>query len=817
MIGGIEPSPEQVSLVVELTEYPFKRQLKSANYANVYLAQHEHSKRWCIVKQLGLRKLEGKHKKSFDREIQISTKVKSPFIVEFVGFSIRAPPSLLYEYVPNGNLHTYLYKRGLEITGTEKTVIAIGIAYAMRVLHDHGIVHGDLTTWSVLLDERMAPKIALSRASHNIGDEFQLLGQNRPNYAAPEKLSLTSTRRESDVRATRSEVHMKGREPDPRAKENDPDLKGDVFSYGILLWELFTGIRPFHNMTSGQIRAFWDQKQTLDVKDDGGKPALAKLIAKCMRRDPRTRPAFSKIVEKLRGSGLRFPGADEQVIRRFIDACDREERFIWKPEESVYNTFMYSLQNDLTVQDPEAREQLLLVPENRKAFMRAAVSVLQSDDRIEVHKNAALELIAILARGAAFVDEFVDMGLHNQLTFDTKEVLDHVLSILIPVFDARPDAGTVELVEKIEKLWTVTPVKVLRLMGVICNGTSEENFCWHAADSILCHAKPFIDRDILFEYVQVLYFLLVRFACFRNERRHPCIAIFRRCVDSIYENVVQAGYIMLTSLHQPEVNQPELIVKHFQSDKLRPAVLRYLSVVNVETVDTSIIPLLKLSNERMLVSAVLWRFAECSRFVPAILADVDLLSIRPCDLSRLLLLMLCDVKNRPLISHFELLPEVLKTITSTGDPSLLQAVSVIIRRLEISPTIVRRFEESNFLSMYFEKVMLVGNNDRARQECLIRHAYLVIDQLIRKEYVPSFGDFLPRIVTDLSGNAQFQKASMSLLYWYFQSEGGREALKDHDIASILDQIQIQPGNGRLGASLKNVVSELGCSSPTRFS
>ena len=139
---------------------------------------------------------------------------------------------------------------------TEKTIVAIGVAYSMRALHERGIIHSDLSSWNVLLDKDLVPKVIISRASHFVNENCDFIGFGQPSYMAPERLKS--------------------------GKDREETQKSDVFSYGVLLRELLTGQRPFENMTYGQIRAQWELGQRLRVTKDMLEGPLAEMIESCL-------------------------------------------------------------------------------------------------------------------------------------------------------------------------------------------------------------------------------------------------------------------------------------------------------------------------------------------------------------------------------------------------------------------------------------------------------------------------------------------------------------------------------------------------------
>lgn len=156
------------------------------------------------------------------------------------------------------------------------------IASAMTYLHGRGIIHGDLTAANVMLSS--------SGAAVDIG--------NRGFIA---KVSDFGLSRDLDVKSkikTNSYgtvTHM----PPELLRSGVLGPATDVYAFGVLLWEMYTGSRPWPGMSHGQvIQAVSVEHRKLFVPSDT--PAdLAELLNDCMATEPKLRPSFHEICERL--------------------------------------------------------------------------------------------------------------------------------------------------------------------------------------------------------------------------------------------------------------------------------------------------------------------------------------------------------------------------------------------------------------------------------------------------------------------------------------------------------------------------------------
>ncbi|KAG2452936.1 hypothetical protein HYH02_002274 [Chlamydomonas schloesseri] len=160
---------------------------------------------------------------------------------------------------------------------------ACEVASALQYLHDRGIVHGDLTAWNVMLCTAADP--AADRSGRNFTAKVADFGLSR-NLDVRSKIK---------TRTYGTISHM----PPECLISGIISKATDVFAFGVLLWQMYTGLRPWAGMNHGQIIYNVGMKNVQLLFPPGTPPAIADLSSSCTRTDPNTRPSFGEIMEKL--------------------------------------------------------------------------------------------------------------------------------------------------------------------------------------------------------------------------------------------------------------------------------------------------------------------------------------------------------------------------------------------------------------------------------------------------------------------------------------------------------------------------------------
>jgi serine/threonine-protein kinase SIK3 len=250
------------------------------------------------------------------REAVIRKSLRHPLVIQSCEFPSRTPidsSTIITEFAGNGALADHFpWGKGSGASGLKRpnrmAKIIVGIVLAMRYLHSQGIVHNHLEPANILLDWDWNVRIA---------DFGFSTSREMPDLSSVSNLCpwFSWTWVDSRYRA-------------PECYENEWSPRSDVFSFGLLLYELVVGRPCFPS----------DWKRAVVMKCvtvDGWRPdipewiapCVGKLITKCWADDPDSRLSFVTILKHLESMQFRvFPGVNSAKLAAFVEKVKEQKR-----------------------------------------------------------------------------------------------------------------------------------------------------------------------------------------------------------------------------------------------------------------------------------------------------------------------------------------------------------------------------------------------------------------------------------------------------------------------------------------------------------
>ncbi|NWV40226.1 IRAK2 protein, partial [Grantiella picta] len=160
----------------------------------------------------------------FHTEVQICFRCCHINILQLLGFSVEAGlHCLIYPYLPNGSLQNKLqcHNDSAPLTWEMRISFSIGVLRAVEYLHNFGILHGNIKSSNVLLDENFTPKLGHSGLRLHSSDK-------KSEYAMMKTKVLQA-----------SLTYL----PEDFIRHGQLTEKVDIFGCGVVLAEILTGIK----------------------------------------------------------------------------------------------------------------------------------------------------------------------------------------------------------------------------------------------------------------------------------------------------------------------------------------------------------------------------------------------------------------------------------------------------------------------------------------------------------------------------------------------------------------------------------------------
>lgn len=205
-------------------------------------------------------------------ESAILCELSHPNILKFIGMCIKPPNlCLLTEYMERGSLSHILYNHDNHLNWDHKKAIAQDIATGMAYLHKHSIIHRDVKSSNMLVAADWKVKIADFGFSRVKADNQTMTQCGTVAWTAPEIFEG---------------LHY--------------TEKADVFSYGVILWELVFRKKPWESIHSMKvIQMVGAGKRLPVVNPPNDTPSdIINLIKLCWSQEPGQRPSFAQIIEQ---------------------------------------------------------------------------------------------------------------------------------------------------------------------------------------------------------------------------------------------------------------------------------------------------------------------------------------------------------------------------------------------------------------------------------------------------------------------------------------------------------------------------------------
>ncbi|KAL1215601.1 Serine/threonine-protein kinase STY17 [Cardamine amara subsp. amara] len=255
---------------IDMKQLKIEKKVACGSYGELYKGTY--CSQEVAIKILKPERVNTEMLREFSQEVYIMRKVRHKNVVQFIGACTRSPNlCIVTEFMARGSIYDFLHKQKGVFKIQSLLKVALDISKGMNYLHQNNIIHRDLKTANLLMDEHEVVKVA--------------------------DFGVARVQTESGVMTAETGTY---RWMAPEVIEHKPyDHRADVFSYAIVLWELLTGEVPYSHLTPLQAAVGVVQKGLRPNIPKQTLPKLTELLEKCWQQEPAQRPNFAEIIEML--------------------------------------------------------------------------------------------------------------------------------------------------------------------------------------------------------------------------------------------------------------------------------------------------------------------------------------------------------------------------------------------------------------------------------------------------------------------------------------------------------------------------------------
>jgi len=300
----------------KLAHYQILEKLGEGGMGAVYKARDTHLDRFVAIKVLPPERVaDPDRKRRFIQEAKAASALNHPHIVVIHDIASEAGADfMVMEYVSGRTLDHTIRSKGMRLAEVLK--YAVQVADALAAAHEAGIIHRDVKPGNVMITDKGAVKVL----------DFGLAKLTEP--ANPEEAATLSIRPEPVTEEGTVLGTVAYMSPE-QAEGKEVDARSDIFSFGSLLYEMFTGRRAFtgDSRMSTIMAVLRDEPKPPRGAGEAAPRDLEKILTRCLRKDPARRfqhmDDVKVALEELKEE------SDSGALAGSVAAPARNRRHVW--------------------------------------------------------------------------------------------------------------------------------------------------------------------------------------------------------------------------------------------------------------------------------------------------------------------------------------------------------------------------------------------------------------------------------------------------------------------------------------------------------
>ena len=763
---------------VDISRFEKKECIDRGGFSEVWVALDRSTGDLVCLKQMNS-DFDPKTIRHFVRDITTMAAADHPFFLHLIGFSFARKLTLVSEYVVNGNLFNFRQspRNRARLDGTKRTVIAMALAHAMMYLHSLNIIHRDLKSLNILLDENLLPRLCDFGIARELDRQPLTHAIGTPHWMAPEMLS---------------------------GSEYGPEV--DVYSFAMILYELLTDEVPWKD-----VRPETMMKNVLIDKIRPKLPrecpeALKDLIRMCWAQNPRNRPGFSEIYEMFANHEVEFDDTDERVVNSLARQLSkvklgrsgasvrvREERSLTpvrsspksvkyehesytgrRPYESssrksgvrnrqspfididaIADTRNYSFRSELK----KASEGLQKV--QSRQFMTTVADHLQNRKIRPPELLAILNALQQILQKKCHLDMFIELEMQNLLPLEAGgDVTNAALDVLLVLFEKSPRLFETGFESTMERIIQMSPQKAVILLSAFAKSFGNMSSGWDLVDLLLQKSKVFFKAFCGAELVSTLFFLALNFTEFREARLEYVLKVFMAGLTCKDTNTVSLCYSGLAQFFNKNLDVDfGLVTMHLNDETLCEDCLNLLiRIRDIPCLPELIASLINCAKSRVEATLCLLRIAALEEGAGLILRRPSWITCEMptiVDTLRLFLAVMTHTNLIPVVAKLKQTGLFLKMLCDESDSRFFTYMSTIIKKFPVDAKLVQSFSEGGVLKAIFRTALEFGD------DIALNAATTILLKLGKAAFSPEYLLMAPHLKEMITADRQSSRTAVA--------------------------------------------------------
>jgi serine/threonine-protein kinase len=277
------------------SSYTIERELTGGGMSRVFVAFDRALGRRVVVKVLPPDLAASVSVDRFKREIMLAAALQYPHIVGVLSAGeVDGMPYFTMPFVDGESLRARIQREGRLTVGRTVSILK-DVARALAYAHERGVVHRDIKPDNVLL-------AGTSATVTDFGIAKALLGSIATDGGETERSAGTSASRSALTQLGTTLGTPAYMAPEQAAADPDTDGRADIYSFGIMAYEMLTGQVPFKSKTPQALLAaqLTATPAPIPALRTDVPAALARLVMLCLEKEREKRPqSAQQIAEQL--------------------------------------------------------------------------------------------------------------------------------------------------------------------------------------------------------------------------------------------------------------------------------------------------------------------------------------------------------------------------------------------------------------------------------------------------------------------------------------------------------------------------------------